>query len=734
MDTASNDIRKDRKVLKAYRSMLALSRQLYDQDEHKEVRRCLKLALEACVHAGPILEEPAILHAIGVARIVAVEIGLGINSVVASLLFDFLGEEVGDDHPGMDVIQEDTRGLIEGLARIARVDTQKSTDQGDDLRSLLIGLSEDIRVIIIKIADRLHFMRNLDRLDKKGQLRLADETFYIYAPLAERLGLYAIKMELEDLALKYTDPEAYSMVRKKLSETKAAREKFTREFIQPIREKLSKQDFDFDIKGRTKSVYSIWSKMERQEVGFEEVFDIFAIRIILKSRRASEKADCWQVYSIVTDHYQPNPDRLRDWISVPKSNGYESLHTTVVVPGGQWVEVQIRTERMNEIAEKGLAAHWKYKGGGQTSVPEDWLERVREILKNPDQYIKDETDEFKLSVYNKEVFVFTPKGDLKKFPRGATVLDFAFDVHSDVGSTCMGARVNGKNVPIRHVMSNGDRVEVITSKNQKPKQDWLNFVVTSRARSKIKLALKEEMLAEAEHGREILRRRFRNWKIEFEDRNVNKLLRHYRLKTAPDLYFRVATEKIDVLEIKDVVQGKFEPATREKEYDNLEEAVDRFITPGIKQEDFLLIDKNLDKVNYRLAKCCNPIYGDEIFGFVTVGSGISIHRVNCPNARQMISRYSYRVVKAQWSDQEAKIYLPATIRITGVDDLGIISRISDVVSKDLKVNMRSISIDSGDGMFEGTITLFVKDTGHLDVLIRQISKIKGILSVQRLEL
>jgi GTP pyrophosphokinase len=474
--------------------------------------------------------------------------------------------------------------------------------------------------------------------------------------------------------------------------------------------------------------------MKQQQVDFEEVYDLFAIRIILKTDAKHEKSDCWKVYSLVTDHYQPNPNRLRDWISVPKSNGYESLHTTVVVPGGRWVEVQIRTERMNEVAEKGLAAHWKYKGGSGQSDTEEWLNRVREMLENPEPDAADIIDDFKLSIYNKEIFVFTPKGDLKKFPAGATVLDFAFDVHSQVGMTCMGAKVNGRSVPIRHKLSNGDKVEIITSKGQRPKQDWLQYVVSSKAKSKIKQALQETKLAEAEEGREILKRRFRNWKLEFEDVNINKLLRHYKLKTATDLYHLVAIEKIDLLEIKEILQEKDKAPAGGKSTEIGAHDVDKLMSSGLKQDDYLIIDKSLDKLDYRLGKCCNPIYGDEIFGFVTVSTGITIHRVNCPNAAQLISRHGYRVVKAQWAVTGADIYLPATIRVTGLDDIGILSKISDVISKDLRVNMRSVSIDSTEGMFEGTITLFVKDTRHLDVLIKQLARIKGVLSVSRMEL
>jgi GTP pyrophosphokinase len=734
MTSGKSDIRSDRRMLSQYRELLRLSKPVMDSKDFQMLKKAMNLALDACRGKPVKLGDHTIFHALGVARIVAGEIGLGAASIITALLFDFyLDESLGRTDLEND-LDPDIFEIIEGVAKISRIDTQKSNDQGENLRNLLLTLSSDIRVILVKLADRLYYMRNLRELDRAEQLTLSTETFHIYAPLAHQMGLYNIKSELEDLHLKCTDSQAYGEIFEKLQETKASRDKFIAGFIAPLRKQLTEEGFSCEIKGRTKSVYSIWSKMKQQQVDFEEVYDLFAIRIILKSDTKHEKSDCWKVYSLVTDHYQPNPNRLRDWISVPKSNGYESLHTTVVVPGGRWVEVQIRTERMNEVAEKGLAAHWKYKGGSDQNETEEWLNRVREMLENPEPDAGDIIDDFKLSIYNKEIFVFTPKGDLKKFPAGATVLDFAFDVHSQVGMTCMGAKINGRSVPIRHKLSNGDKVEIITSKGQRPKQDWLQYVVSSKAKSKIKQALQEAKLAAAEEGREMLKRRFRNWKVEFEDVNINKLLRHYKLKTATDLYHLVAVEKIDLLEIKDILQEKQKTPPAAKSTEIAAHDVDKLMAAGLKQDDYLVIDRTLDKLDYRLGKCCNPIYGDEIFGFVTVSTGITIHRVNCPNAAQLISRHGYRVVKAQWAVTGSDIYLPATIRVTGLDDIGILSKISDVISKDLRVNIRSVSIDSTEGMFEGTITLFVKDTRHLDSLIKQLVRIKGVLSVSRMEL
>jgi guanosine-3',5'-bis(diphosphate) 3'-pyrophosphohydrolase len=727
------DLHNDRQILNKYRGLVRTANPNLDKADMILLKRAFNIALDSCSGKQNKLGEPTIFHAIGVARIVAEEIGLGIHSVISALLFDFIADQTLRIEPLKEQFAPRIIFLLEGLCKIAGIDTQKSTDHGENLRNLLLTLATDIRVILVKLADRLYYMRNLDKADQPEQLRVSSEVVYIYAPLAHRLGLYNIKSELEDLALKYTDFKAYQLVNDKLKETKAARDKFIREFIRPVKDELDEQGIKSTITGRTKSVFSIWSKMKRQNVDIEEVYDLFAIRIVIESQPADEKADCWKVYSLITDIYQPNPNRLRDWISVPKSNGYESLHTTVVVPGGKWVEVQIRTRRMDEIAERGLAAHWKYKNEKMEQGLDEWLGKVREILDNPTPDAADIIDDFKVGLYNKEIFVFTPKGDLKKFPASATVLDFAFEVHTDVGMSCIGAKVNGKNVPIRHVLNNGDRVEIITSKIQKPKQDWLQFVVTSKAKSKIRQALIEQRLVEVEAGKEILKRRFRNWKIEFEDQNINHVIRHYKLKTSADLYFQVATEKIDPLEIKELLAHKEKPAEVKQPEKIGEEMVEKLTSTGIKQEDYLLIDNRLSKVVYRLAKCCNPIYGDEIFGFVTVSEGISVHRLNCPNAAQLISKYGYRVVKAQWAETGQQIYLPATIRITGVDEMGILNRISEVISNDLKVNIRSVTVDSNDGLFEGSFTLLVKDTAHLDVLIKRLTKIKGILGVSRLE-
>ena len=679
-------------------------------------------------------DEPVIFHAIAVARIVAGEMGLAGTSIIAALFTEFIK---ADDFSAEQIREDFGEKIAEitgGLSKIAEIKTDKSSSQAENLRNLILTLARDVRVILVKVAERLYVMRNLENLSDEKQIEIAEETSNIYSPLAHRLGLYTMMSEMEDISMKYLEPKPYQLIESRLQATRVKRNRFIKDFISPIEQELKDLGLDADIKGRPKAISSIWRKMKKQKVEFEEVYDKFAIRIILNSSPSKEKADCWRVYSVVTDHYRPNPERLRDWISVPKSNGYESLHTTVIGPGGDWVEVQIRSARMNEIAEKGLAAHWKYKGIKGEEGIDDWLVKVRELLENPATDALNLLDDLKLSLHNKEIFVFTPQGDLKKYPEGATVLDFAFDIHTAVGSSCSGARVNGKNVPIRYRLKNGDKVEIIRSKNQKPNIDWLNFVVSSKAKSKIKHALKEEKLKEAENGKEMLKRRFKNWKLEFKDPLIRRLISHYKYNDAIDLYYDIATEKIDLLEIKELLTAEEVKLDMPKTVPIEEEIVEKIIRNTIADsDDYLVIDEKFSGVDYKLGKCCNPIFGDPIFGFVTVGSGITIHRMNCPNSRQLISRYGYRVVKARWTSTGKDTYFLATIRITGVDDIGIVSNISEVISKDLKVNMRSFQMDSRDGLFEGTMLLYVRDTSHLDVLTRKLEKVKGVMAVKRLD-
>ena len=725
----------DEEILQASEALLDRCRKEYDRAGIRMIESSLRFLQKNCDPGAERSGRPLLLFSLGLGHLTLEELGLDALGLSSALLIpsveyqnlspDLIRREVGD-RPA---------AIIEELLKISGLDTQTTRNQAENMRNLILTLASDFRVILIRIAERLYHMRQLAHLPEKEQIAFACEAGYIYSPLAHRLGLYNVMSEMEDIAMSVLEKEAYQAIDAKLKATMERRKRFIDDFIKPIREDLDREKIKAEIKGRPKAISSIWRKMKKQNLEYEEVYDRFAIRIILDTPMKKEKADCWRVYSMVTDHYQPNPERLRDWISAPKSNGYESLHTTVVIPGGEWVEVQIRTRRMNEIAEKGLAAHWKYKGiKGQAGI-DQWIEKVREALESSEEDANNLIEDLKLSQFSKEIFVFTPNGDLKKFPEDATVLDFAFDIHTDVGSSCAGARVNGKNVPIRYTLKNGDKVEIIRSKNQKPKSDWLNYVVTSKAKGKIKQAMKEEKTKEAEHGKEILKRRFRNWKIEFDDNNVRKVIQYFKYKDAVDLYFDVSTEKVDLLDIKELLTAEEKP----KESSTVsidQEAVER-LEVNARQDvpdssDFMVIDEKLANIDYRLGKCCNPIHGDAIFGFVTISAGITIHRKNCPNAQQLLSKYPYRIVKARWKASEKANSFAVTLRVTGVDDLGIVSNISDVISRDLQVMMRSISIDSNDGMFEGSITLFVKDTQHLEALIRKLKKVKGVNQIRRI--
>jgi GTP diphosphokinase / guanosine-3',5'-bis(diphosphate) 3'-diphosphatase len=731
LDKYSNPLQKE--VLSHYRKLMRVCVAEYDKASLALVKKSFSFLLKHTDESQLFNGIHLVKYSTGLAQMSVSEIGLDAIGVSAALLLHC----VELNHISREVVASEvgkrSATIVDELLKISNLNTSTNKGQAENMRNLILTLATDFRVILVKIAERLYMMRQLETLDEKDQFAISCESRFIYSPLAHRLGLYNVMSEMEDLSMSIMEKEAYNSIAEKLKASTQRRNRFIREFIQPLQENFEKEKFKVEIKGRVKAISSIWRKMRKQNVEFEEVYDKFAIRIIIDTPLKKEKADCWRAYSIITDHYQPNPERLRDWISAPKSNGYESLHTTVVVPGGEWVEVQIRTTRMNEIAEKGLAAHWKYKGvKGQAGI-DQWIERVRESLENPEMDAANLMEDLQLSQFSKEIFVFTPNGDLKKFPENATVLDFAFDIHSDVGATCAGARVNNKNVPIRYRLQNGDRVEILRSKNQKPKMDWLNVVVTSKAKGKIKLALKEAKLKESENGKEILKRRFRNWKIEFNDSSIRKVIQHFKYRDAIDLYYDVSTEKVDLLQIKELLTAT-EKQTEVKPEKIEDDAVERIVNKVNRESgDFLVIDEKLGNVEYKLAPCCNPIFGDAIFGFVTISSGITIHRTNCPNAQQMLSRYGYRVVKAQWNNPEKGTFFPVSLRITGMDDLGIVSNISDVISKDLQVNMRSISIESNEGMFDGNITLFVKDTQHLEGLIRKLKKVKGVLNIKRLD-
>jgi GTP pyrophosphokinase len=723
--------RERKKIIEKYRELLQLSEDFTKKKELELIRKAFDVALDASEVKRAPSGEPEIIDTLEVAIIVVTQIGLGTRSVVASLLYHAVIDKKITIIEVEKEFDKTIATMVDGLVKIEELNTKTSASQAENFRQMLLTLAEDVRVILIKLAILLNHMRGLNYYPEDYQIKTSLETFSLYAPLAHRLGLYNIKSELENLSMKYTEKDKYKEIIKKLEATTAKRERFIKKFTAPIIKVLNEEGFDYEIKGRPKSVYSIWQKMKKQNVEFEEVYDIFAIRIILNSKPSKEKADCWRVYSMVTDFYQPNPKRLRDSISIPKSNGYESLHTTVVGPENKWVEVQIRTHRMDEVAEKGYAAHWRYKGVKAEKGIDTWMQKVRDVIESNGVANSETIDDLKLNLYNKEVFVFTPTGDLKKLPAGATVLDFAYDIHSDVGNQCVGAMINHKNVTIKQSLQNGDQVSIVTSKTQKPKTDWLNFVITSKAKTKIKSTLREEKFKEAEAGKELLKRRLKNWKIKFEDALIDKIVKHFKLQAPVDLYYAIATEKIDVSTIKDLLT---EPS--KDELVNQENVVEQEVEEKPKQDyraDYLIIDDNIENVDYKLAKCCNPIFGDSIFGFVTVSEGIKIHRTNCPNARQLVDRYNYRIIKAQWTKSAANQSFQAIIKVVGVDEIGMLNKITDVISKDLKVRMRSITMDSNEGMFEGKLKLLIDSVKHLEMLMSKLKKEKGILKVTRVD-
>lgn len=672
-------------------------------------------------------------HSLDVATIIAQEIGLGPDSIIAGMLHNVM--YAGLEHKATQKAIESEFGtrifsILNGMAKINALGTDTVDLHSENYRKLLLALAGDVRVIILKIADRLQVLRNLDVYDAESQTRLVTETAYLYAPLAHRMGLYAINSELLDLSLKYQKPEAYNYVVNRLKETETERANFVAEFVKPIEKKLENKGFEFSMKARTKSISSIFNKMNKQDVTFDEVMDLFAIRIILDSKPENEKSDCWVAYSFVTEEYQTNPNRLRDWITIPKSNGYESLHTTVLGPHGKWVEIQIRTKRMDEVAEKGLAAHWKYKGGKEQSGYDAWLAEIRNILENPELNVVDFIDHFSTDIYSDEIFVFTPKGDLKKLPKDATMLDFAYEIHSRLGDTCVGGKVNGVKVTLKHKLKNGDHIEIDTSNNQKPKMDWLEFLVTSKAKNRVKASLNEERKVMAAQGREILVRKFKNWKLELTDDGMRKMLKKYGFKLALDLYFDLAIGKIDPLDIKSIFTEKEEENTKLK----LEELLPKKELKDLTFEggdDFLIIDNNLKDINYKLAQCCNPVFGDNIFGFVTINEGIKIHRNSCPNAPQMKERFPYRVIKAKWRETTSKSSFLTTLHISGIDEMGIVTEITHIIAKDVGVHMRSINIESDRGKFEGILKVLVYNIEHLEFLIHKLKKIKGVISVTR---
>ena len=701
-------------------------------DDEQQLREQLTTAIVEGHIQRDIFGLNPIVQALRTAQIAVDEIGLKRDGVLATMLFTLvlnghLTLEDTETKFGTSVAH-----IIHGLVKIHNLYKKNPIIESENFRNLLISFSEDMRVILIMIADRVNLMRQIrDTEAKEAQKEVSEEASYLYAPLAHKLGLYKLKSELEDLSLKYLEHDAYYMIKNSLNATKTSRDAYIKRFIGPIEEQLKNAGLKFHMKGRTKSIHSIWQKMKKQKCKFEGIYDLFAIRIILDSPLEKEKMQCWQVYSIITDMYQPNPKRLRDWLSVPKSNGYESLHITVLGPENKWVEVQIRTERMDEIAEHGLAAHWRYKGIKSESSIDEWLANIRSALENNDDLQL--MDQFKMDLYEDEVYVFTPKGDLLKFPKGATILDFAYYIHSNIGNTCTGGKINGKAVSFREKLHSGDTVEILTQSNQKPKRDWLNIVKSSKAKAKIRLALKETQAKDGLYAKELLERRFKNKKIEIEESLMSHIIKKLGYKETSDFYKDIADEKLDAntvieryIEVRDHDSGTRQAESAENfEYKNPNEKF------AYKEDDVLVIDRNLKGIDYKLAQCCHPIYGDDVFGFVTVSGGITIHRNTCPNAPELRKRFGYRIVKAKWSGKGSSQYA-ITLRIIGNDDIGIVSNITNIISKEDKLTMRSISIDSHDGLFSGNVVLMIEDNSKLNQLIKKLKTVKGVKQIIRI--
>lgn len=730
-------VEEKREIIARYRRLLRQAKPVLNEGDAKLIKRAFTMAMEAHKDMRRKSGEPYIFHPLSVAEICVQEIGLGTTSIIAALLHDVVEDT---DIQLIDIERifgKKTTKIVDGLTKIKGAFEYGSSAQAENFRKMLFTLSEDVRVILIKLADRLHNMRTLESMPRNKQLRISSETIYLYAPLAHRLGLNAIKTELEDLYLRFTEESVYYEIANKIDESRASRNKFIKQFVQPLKDEVDELNIEYEIKSRPKSIFSIYSKMKKQNIPFEEVYDLFAIRVILDTPIEQEKSFCWQVYSIVTDYYTPNPDRLRDWISTPKGNGYESLHTTVMAKNGQWVEVQIRTRRMDEIAEKGYAAHWKYKDSisNHESNLEKWLVRVRDLLEKQDLSALEFVDDFRGNLFNEEVFVFTPKGELKTLPNGATALDFAFDIHTDIGAKCIGAKVNQKLVPINHLLKNGDQIEILTSSKQKPNEDWLRFVISPKAKSKVKELLKENKRYQVDEGKEILTRKLKQLKIDGNSRVFEQMRAYFNVPSQFELHFRVGKGLITVNDLKRFKE--FKPSSPLKTKPHSEVPDVRTIEQEInrakgRHEDTLLIGEDMDVVEYKLAKCCTPIPGDDVFGFVTVNEGIKIHRTTCPNATELLANHGNRVIKAKWTSQHEVAFLTG-LKVVGTDRVGLINDVSRVISEELKVNMSSLSFKSDQGIFNGEIMLYVNDTRHLEMLIKKLEKVEGVVEVARFD-
>ena len=735
MDTFAFTSREKEETLNLYQKVRELLEDSVSEDDVAHMRHHLMQAIERHQVSRNVFGLNPILLGFQTAQLVIEEIGLRRDAVIAILL----RPSVEAGYLTIDDVQSDygesVARILRGLQRIQQLYRKNPVVESENFRNLLLSFAEDMRVILIMIADRVNLMRQIrDTQEVAAKHEVSEEAAYLYAPLAHKLGLYKLKSELEDLSLKYLEHDAYYHIKDKLSETKKSRDAYIERFIKPIDERLKEAGLTFHIKGRTKSIHSIWQKMKKQKCPFEGVYDLFAIRIIIDTPIEKEKMHCWQAFAIITSMYQPNPKRLRDWLSVPKSNGYESLHITVLGPEQKWVEVQIRTERMDEIAERGVAAHWRYKGVKGDAGMDEWLTNIRTMLETSDGL--EAMEQFKMDLYEDEVFVFTPKGDLFKFPKGATVLDFAYHIHSNIGNQCSGARINGKVVSFRQQLQSGDQVEIMTSSNQKPKQDWLNVVKTSRAKSKIRLALKETQVKEGLFAKEMLERKFKNRKLEMEESLMQVLIRKMGFKEVSEFYRHIAEGTLDVNQVIDryvELQQGDQPVTG----NNVAESASHFVLDESRlpsnavQDDVLVIDRNLKGIDYQLARCCQPIYGDKVFGFVTINGGIKIHREDCPNAPELKKRFGYRIVKAKWSGKGASQYA-ITLRVIGNDDIGIVNNLTSIISKDEKLVLRSINIDSHDGLFSGNLTIMIDDNTRLEALMKKLRTVKGVKQVGRI--
>ncbi|MBK7882902.1 MAG: bifunctional (p)ppGpp synthetase/guanosine-3',5'-bis(diphosphate) 3'-pyrophosphohydrolase [Chitinophagaceae bacterium] len=720
-------------ILRQYRGLLKALKPKIKPGDKQLLRIAFEIAAEAHKTMRRKSGEPYILHPLAVARICVEEIGLGVRSTICALLHD----TVEDTDITLEDIQREfgieIAKIVDGLTKISTVIDANTSQQAENFKKILLTLTDDPRVILIKLADRLHNMRTMDSMKREKQLKVSSETVYVYAPLAHRMGLYNIKTEMEDLAMKYMEPDTYKYIAQKLNDTKRERTRYINDFVKPIKEKLEKSGFDFEIYGRPKSIHSIWNKIKKKGVSFEEVYDLFAVRIIVSAPPEKEKEDCWKVYSMITDEYTPSPERLRDWLSNPKNNGYEALHTTVMGPQGKWVEVQIRTKRMNEIAEKGLAAHWKYKeGNNDESRFDKWFSQIREALSNHESNSLDFLQDFKTSFLAEEIYVYTPKGDVKMLPIGATALDFAFSVHTAVGSKCIGAKVNHKLVPISYKLRSGDQIEIITSAKQKPNTEWLNFVVTSKARQKIKDTLKEEKRKVAEDGKYILQKKLEGIGAQMNQQTIEELAVFYKLGSSLDFLYDVAVKKIDLKELKEfTVHGdKIFPPKPIKPVEEKPEAEPTVKPLSKKETELIIFGESSDKIMYTLANCCKPIPGDDVFGFVTTGEGLKIHRTTCPNAARLLANYGHRVVKTKWAKNKEISFLTG-LRIIGLDDVGVIHKITNLISGEMKFNISAMTIEAKEGLFEGNVRIFVHDKDELDELVQQLKALPGIERVDR---